>query len=303
MKKGLLILLIGILVISVVNGEDSETQSNFTISGCDFGETGLTEGSCSPDGDYFCEYEDEEYTLYDTVYDSLGCSYGAATYISGQPFCCPIGYLCENAGGPICNLREGECADQLNRIDCENIGCYWLPIDGGICIESPEEYSCDIYQDSGTCLEDKFRLGQTGIGTEICGTYFSVDDVGYVIPLESCHCEWDGTCKLSYDILEEFYNGTINSFNCTKSFSIGDCINGTQLVTWSATPNIISGYLSGIPLAVLEAAKCVDNAIGAERDCGMPTLKLFGFSLLSFFMSLGIVSLFYFLKELKNTHN
>ena len=304
MKKRLLILFISIFIISVVTGADSETQSNFTISGCDFGETGLTDGSCSPESDYFCNYENGDYILYNTIYDYFGCSYGAETYTSGQPSCCPIGYVCENeAGGPICNLRELDCSDQLNQEDCEDIGCYWLPLDGGTCIDSPADYSCEIYQNSETCIEDQFKLGQIGIGTEICGTYFTVDDVGYVVPFDSCRCNWGSICSLTYDVLEEFYNGTINSFECTKNFSIGDCIDGSQLITWNAVPQIISGYPSGVPLPVLEAAKCTDNSEGAERDCGIPTLKLFGFSLLSFFISLGTVCLFYFLKELKTSQS
>lgn len=300
MKEGLLILLIGIFLMGVVSGA-SGTQSNFTISGCDFGEGGLTADSCSPDGDYFCNYENGNYNLLDTVSDNLGCSLGADTYTLGDPFCCPIGYFCDNGAGPICNLRIGECSDQLTQNDCKIIGCYWITIDGvGECTESYSDYSCEIYETSATCLEDQFRLGQIGIGTEVCGTYFSVDGTGYVIPLESCRCEWDTTCNLVYEVLEEFTNGTINSFECMKSFDTGDCINGSQLIQWNATANITSGYTSGVPLRVLEAAKCVSNAVGGERDCGISTLKLFGFGLLSFLMSLGIISLFYFIRELKS---
>ncbi len=303
MKKGLLILLVGIFIVNIVNGA-SETESNFTISGCNFGETGLINGSCSPNGDYFCGYKDDNYILYDTIYDPTGCSYGATTYTPGQLFCCPVEYFCENdAEGPICNLREGLCADQLTQSDCEDMGCYWLLVDGGICVESPSDYSCDIYPNQETCTEDRFGLGQRGIGTEICGTYFTTDGTGYVIPFESCRCEWDSVCRLAYDIVEEFNNGTENSFECIKSFDIGECIDGIQLIKWNATPQIISGYASGIPLSVLEAANCVDNAIGAERECGMPILKLLGFSLLSFLISLGIVSLFYFIRELKNQYD
>ena len=71
---------------------------------------------------------------------------------------------------------------------------------------------------------------------------------------------------------------------------------------WNATPTNIIGYppLGIIPSEILKAAKCLDNSEGAKRECGMPTLKLFGFSLVSFFMSLGIVSLLYFLKELND---
>ncbi|MEA3248664.1 MAG: hypothetical protein U9Q73_03080 [Nanoarchaeota archaeon] len=300
MKRILLTLLIGMFIVGTVSGADSDTQSNFTISGCEFGETGLVADSCSPEKDYFCSYEDGSYILYDTLYDNFGCSKGLATHIIGQPFCCPRGYVCENSvEGPICKLRVNACSDQLTQSDCEAAECYWLLIDGGICVETISDYSCDIYQTSETCTEDKFGLGQTGVGTEICGTYFTADSIGYVIPLESCHCKWDTICRLAYDTLEEIHNGTINSFECTKNFGIGDCINGTQIITWTATPQITAGYPSGVPLSVLEAAKCVDNAEGVKRECGLPTLKLFGFSLFSIFMSLGIVGLFYFLKELK----
>ncbi|MFH1238275.1 MAG: hypothetical protein ABIH79_01945 [archaeon] len=298
MKERLLILLIGIFVIGIVSGADSNTQSNFTILGCDFRETGLLAGTCSSEKDYFCNYEDGDYILYDTIYDNFGCSKGVATHLLGEPSCCPQGYFCENsAEGPICNLREGDCSDRLTQNDCELVECYWLPVDGGICIESPSDYSCDIYQTSEDCIEDKFGLGQIGVGSEICGTYFTVEDIVYLH--RNCSCRWDTSCEIGSDIVEEIYNGTINSFECRKSFGIGDCINGTQIITWDATPQIIEGYPSGIPLQVLEAAKCIDNSVGAERVCGLSSLKLFGFSLFSFFMSLGIIGLFYFLKELK----
>ena len=305
MKRGLLVLFLGILLIGIVCGA-SGTESNFTISGCTLGEIGLATDSCSPDGNYFCNYENGEYDLLDTVNDNFGCSLGSSTYTLGQPFCCPAGYFCDDGAGPICNLRMGECSDQLTQGDCENLGCYWIIIDGeGVCTEFYSDYSCEIYEDSATCLEDQFRLGQIGIGTEVCGTYFSVDTIGYVIPLESCRCEWTTSCMLAYNVLEEFTDGTANTFECIKDYTTGDCINGTQHIAWSATPKILSGYLppeflSGVPTPVLVAAKCVSNAIGGERDCGLPTLKLFGFGLFSFFMSLGIIGLFYFIQELKS---
>ena len=299
MKKRLLVLLIGIFIIGVVNGADSETQSNFTIFGCDFGETGLPVGNCSPEGNYFCSYEKGNYILYDTVYDYTGCSYGAAVYTAGYPFCCPIGYFCENsAEGPICNLREGQCSDQLTQSDCEDMGCYWLLVDEGICIKIPSDYSCSIYQTFETCIEDGLRLGQNGDGTGICGTYYIADNIEYL--RKNCRCNWDTSCKLVWDSVEEFNNGTKNSFKCLKSFDMDPCVNGTQLITWNATSQIISGYSSGIPISVLEASGCISNSEGVERACGLPTLKLLGFSLLSFFISLGVIGLFYFLKELKN---
>ncbi|MCK5321015.1 hypothetical protein KAJ38_00375 [Candidatus Pacearchaeota archaeon] len=302
MKKGLLILLIGIFIIGFVNGAGSETESNFTIPGCNFGETGLINGSCSKNGGYFCNYEDGNYSLYNTLYDYRGCSYGANKHTPGQPFCCPLGYFCENSvRGPICNLREEECSNQSTQSDCENIGCHWLPIDGGICVESPADYGCGIYKTSETCNEDIFRLGQIGVGTNICGTYFTVNNIEYL--RRNCRCEWDGPvsiCRVVHDTVEEFNNGTANSFKCKKSFSIGDCIEGVQLITWNAIPQIISGYLSGVPLEILEADGCTDNVGGTERACGTSTIKLFVFSLFSFFMSLGIIGLFYFLRELKD---
>lgn len=301
MKKRLLILFIMVIIVGVVNGEESKTQLNFTISGCNFEGTGLANGSCSSNGDYFCGYKNGNYLLYNTIYDPTGCSYGKDTYTSGQLFCCPTGYFCENgAEGPVCNLREGLCSNQSTQNDCEGIGCYWLQADGGTCVESPSDYSCDVYPNSKTCTNDRFGLGQRGIGTKICGTYFSVNNIEYVVPFDSCRCEWDNSCKLTYNTVEEFGNGTANSFKCMKSFGIGKCVDGTQLINWTATPQIISGYPSGIPLSVLEATKCVNNTAGAKRDCGTPILKLPGFSLFSFFISLGIVSLFYlWTKKLK----
>lgn len=299
MKKRLLALLFGILLLSIVSGA-SETESNFTISGCDIGEIGLAADSCSLDGDYFCSYEGGEYNPLYTISDNFGCSLGASTYTLGQPFCCPAGYFCDDSAGPVCNIRMGECSEQLVEGDCENLGCYWIPTNGGTCTEFYSDYSCEIYETSTTCTNDQFRLGQIGVGTEICGTYFSVDSIGYVIPLNSCRCEWTTSCMLAYDVLEEITNGTANTFECMKDYTTGNCINGTQLIQWNATANIISGYNSGVPSQVLEAAKCINNAVGRERDCGLPTLKLFGFGLLSFFMSLGIIGLFYFIKELKS---
>ncbi|MCK5449281.1 hypothetical protein KAI32_00275 [Candidatus Pacearchaeota archaeon] len=297
MKKRLMILLLGIFMINIVIGTSSNTQSNFTISGCNFEETGLTNGSCSPGGYFSCSHENGNYVLYDTLKDNRGCSLGATTYTPNSKFCCPDGYFCNNTAGPLCNLRLENCFDQDNEDDCLAIGCYWL---FGVCTEVPSEYSCSIYENSDDCNEDVWELGQIGIGTEICGTNFTADNTKYIVPRKSCRCKWDNsTCELAFDILEEIHNGTTNSFECLKSFDIGDCINGTQLIWWNATPQITEGYSLGVPISILEAAKCIDNTEGGERACGIPTLKLFGFGLLSFLMSLGIISLFYLLDELK----
>ncbi|MCK5472652.1 MAG: LamG domain-containing protein, partial [Planctomycetes bacterium] len=239
---------------------DSETQTDFTISGCDLGDGGLAADSCSFDGNWFCGDEDGNYVLYNTLYDERGCAFGGTSApVFGQPQCCPIGFVCvdDPDEGLVCMQRLEECANQTTRGDCEAIGCYWL---NNICVDRPADYSCDVYDSESACLNDSFHLGQTGVGTEVCGTYFVVGNDGYVIPFDTCRCDWDGAkCALGYDVLEEIHGGNPNSFRCVKGFDIGDCIEGTQIIKWGVVPQVISGYISGIADEILIASGCVEN--------------------------------------------
>lgn len=305
MRWGIFVLTGLFLVSFALGAGGSGTQSNFNIAGCDWGEVGLAADSCSYDGNYYCGNDSGSFILYDTFYDSGGCAYGGTSAPgAGQPQCCPIGYECVDDPsqipyqGLVCVQRLSECSNQKNVGDCESMGCYWL---NGACIDRPADYSCDVYETESACLEDTFSLGQMGVGTEVCGTYFVVNSVGFVIPFDSCRCGWTGSeCKLNYEVLEEIHGGNENTFRCVKGFEIGNCTEGIQLVKWGALPQVIAGYAGSvvnIPYDVLSAAGCVSNSEGVERDCGAPIVKLFGFSLFSLFVSIGIVYLFYYFRK------
>ena len=295
-------------------GEVSTSRTDFTLAGCPFpGGGGITAGSCSRNGMYYCG--ETSFTLYETLYDDGGCSMeNPLGYESGTPQCCPSGYLCgddPDTPGPelVCNQRTIDCSTQENKDDCDHAGCFWLEEEGGICVDNPSDYSCSIYQSEDSCNLDVWNVGAAGMGTEVCGTYFVESDQVYVIPQGSCNCDWtnpdgDGECVLGYDVVPDIYGGIENTFRCQKDFTTGECIDGLQQVSWTADGIEGTGNFSVGPFfdaikyaAVLAAAGCETDAVGIQRDCGEPIVKLPAFSFFALMSSMGIIGLVYFFKR------
>jgi hypothetical protein len=284
-------------------GDVSSATAEFTLAGCALPEGGsITAGSCSRNGAYYCG--EQSLILYDTFYDDTGCSLEQGSYTAGTTQCCPSGYLCSDdpdtpGAELVCNLRIEDCAIHDGDKDaCAKAGCFWIDVDGGVCVDNPSDYSCSIYQSETSCELDVWNVGAAGMGTEVCGTYFVVSQQGYVIPQDSCECDWTGAeCVLGYDVKPDIYGGVADTFRCQKDFTSGDCIDGLQKITWSAEGIIDTGWASGISSEVLAAAGCVTDAVGIDRDCGAPIIRVPGFSLFSLIASVGIVTLIYAFKQ------
>jgi hypothetical protein len=274
------------------SGEGSETQTDFTIQGCPLNGGSLSAGACSSNGEYFCSLDQ---VLYETLNDPYGCSRGLST--AGSNWCCPTGYFCNDTGEPICTQMTWECSDFKDKGECEDNWCYWIGTDSdGFCTADIKGMSCSIYPNEQSCELDAYNLGQEGYGTEVCGEYFFNDTTreSYVIPFESCRCEWqtDDTCDLTYNTTQEIYGTTPDSFKCNKDFFVGDCIDGEQIVNWTALAQIKSGYDSGIiPQWILEETKCVNGT--STRFCGEEIIKTPGFGGFGFMTALLAIIIFH----------
>jgi hypothetical protein len=305
------------------DGSLSSTRTDFTLKGCQLPDgSSISAGSCSRNGMFYCGEDTLE--LYDTlaIYRSIlsdkGCSQEEDTYDNGDPFCCPGGFVCKDdadGDGLVCHQSTVECSDFTSEGSCNGkIECFWMGDDIG-CTNNPRDYSCSIYDNEKACNSDVWNLGAAGAGTDICGTYFvSVDNSvpplpqTYIIPTESCRCDWVDNgdvpgvfgCELGWDIAPDIYGGVENRFRCSKDFFTGDCIDGSQLITWDSVPKIVTGWggsVSNIPAEVLEKGGCDTDSVGKPRSCGDPIIKVPGFSLFALFASMGIIGLVYFFRK------
>ncbi len=253
--------------------------------------------------------------LYRTFYDNMGCQEEVESFVprTGMSQCCPSGYICEDdltdelGGVFVCVQNLVECGDINEQTECAKEGCFWIAEGDGICVSNPRDYSCSIYQSETSCVLDVWNVGAAGMGTEVCGTYFVVDSQGYIIPQDTCRCDWDSVkgCRLGYDVKPDIYSGTPDTFRCLKDFTTGDCIDGLQRVKW--TVDAIDGtgvfdfgggtYDEAKFNTVLKAAGCETNNVGVDRECGAPIIRVPGFSLFSLIASVGIVTLIYAFKQ------
>jgi hypothetical protein len=289
-----------------INTRSSTTESEFTISGCPiYDDNGvliesIPADSCSGDGEHYCPVDSND--ALDTYYEYSACSFESSV-VDPADTCCASGYTC-NGTTLVCDHVLNDCIIDATGTACTDvIGCVEV---GNVCTSDVTDYSCDVYEDELTCLNDTFRLGRTGLGTEICGTEIVGDDGEiYSIPFDYCRCEWEDIggpsgkqCVLAYDVAEWIANSTDrNAFTCLKNFTIAECIDGDQDVSWTARPGDINGsvFLSGIPIDVLQKAGCEPG--DRSRGCGAPVIKLPGFSLFAFVLSVGILGLFYYRRE------
>ena len=298
----LFVLLIGIFfVVEVGADDDSTTIIDFNIAGCALpgsNSGGLAINTCSRgeiDGEYYC---DDDKFLWKTRDGGYGCSLGSAGYVLGSPFCCPAGMFCnETSGGFKCDYRLEQCGNMTNEPDCNAIGCIWLEMEG-ICADGTRDYGCSLYTDSSSCLNDTWNLGRSGLGTDICGSYIECDGVLYTIPYESCECVWNvgsGVCELYMDGTQTYYNDeeVKDWFSCLKDYDVGDCVDGEQDVSWTATNEIYNDF----PEECLDMVGCSDGSL--VRSCGEPIIKLPGFSLFALFSSVFIFGTYYLIEGFK----
>lgn len=291
-----MIFLIGIFVVfsfGNVFAQESSDDTNFFISGCsnEF-VSGIAAGTCSVNGDWFCYGKDDITKTVDSGFD-------CATYTDGSRTCCPAAYTCVDG---VCTLRQESCEELETKEDCESDDdendCYWL---SDTCVSSPNQYGCGAYKYEDECNADEFGLGQTGYGTDVCGTYTEDNMIIY-----NCHCQWydghdeegdDGEgCNLEYEIVPEFCvgEGCDTKYSCDKIFDFGNCTDGKQVINFEAVLYDLSGdsAVKVIDVDLKKSYSCVGGT--AERNCGEPIIKLPFFGFFNIFCVFVVLAVVYF---------
>ncbi len=305
--------LVGFFLLGLVNSVSSNTNSVFNIAGCNFDfngvPIGVSSGECSggvASGYFFCG---TDLTPYDTLVASHGCSMGSDTYTLGNDFCCPSGTFCnqtvEDNSNPNnnkfkCDVRLENCADQGTEGDCNSNGCIWMNLTNE-CTENPRSYDCSYYDNSADCLTDIWSIGTLGVGTEFCGSTIECNGEQFSVPGDSCGCAWypsapeGDRCQLKMDATQFIFSGVPDAFECSNTYNLGNCSEGTQNVSWISNSSVISGFTSTggvIPEDCLNALDC--NGGEATRFCGEPAIKLPGISFFSLMASFLIIGIYYF---------
>ena len=293
--------LLGFFLVGFVGAGSSSTATDFNINGCNFEfegiDIGISAGECSAgiaSGYFYCE---SDLTHWITMDEGYGCSMGSTVYNLGEDFCCPSGMFCnQTASGKFqCDIRLENCVDQENKDDCENNGCVWMEIDEE-CTANPREYDCSYYDNEVDCDSDEWNLGSSGIGTEFCGSTIECAGNIFSISEDSCGCKWypsapeGDKCQLNMIGSEMFYDGDQDKFECSNVYSLGDCLDGLQNVSWYSSSSVIGGFPTGIPEECLNVLGC--NGGEDTRFCGEPVVKLPGFSLFSLLVAFLLVGLF-----------
>ncbi|NPE26526.1 hypothetical protein HNV12_00810 [Methanococcoides sp. SA1] len=300
MKRVCILLAFFLLCLGVVNAAAS-VEAEFVVRGCNFifeGENvGVSVGSCSSgdaSGFFYC---DDSLNGYRTTEDTYGCSMGLDEFTLGDDFCCPSGMFC-NSTSFLCQPRFANCFDQTSEDDCKENGCIWLDLTDQ-CADGRRDFDCSYYDEESSCEADEWNLGQEGIGTDLCGSApIECGGKTLYVPADGCECEWYGSsggCQLKMIAEEKYYTGTPDKFSCTNTYSLGECIDGQQDVSWFSSDSVISGFSSGIPQECLDAFGCAGGE--DKRFCGEPLIKLSFFSFFSLLACLGMIFLFYFSKK------
>jgi hypothetical protein len=287
-------------LFSFVGAAGSSLETEFNIAGCTFQFddelVGLSVGECSVGEEYggwfFCN---ENMNGYITTEVGLGCSRGETTFTSGTPegACCPSGYFCDEVSGEFqCKTSAQNCLSNMTESVCES-----LEVDGyyynNECVCERSEQSCDIYTTKSACSGDVMNIGSVGIGrSEYCGGYLECGGTTFSIPQSSCGCSWnsdDSSCDHTIAAVEAFSTGTPSGFECSSSYNIGECVNGSRDINWTSAIS----ESGDVPTECLDILGC---SAGSDISfCGEDFVKLPGFSLFSLFMSLFLIGIYYFM--------
>jgi len=293
MKKNifnlLAIILIGIFLFSFISAQESESDTNFFISGCSNEYvSGIPVGTCSLDGAWFCI---DKNTLVSTINTEFDCTNNK----DGSRTCCPADYTCLEG---TCTPREFSCEELKTKDDCENEDdendCYWL---SETCVSNPNQYGCGAYKYEDECNADEFGLGKTGYGTELCGSYTDENMLIY-----NCHCIWSDEsseqagCNLEYEIVPEFCVGLDcdTTYSCKKIYNFGNCTNGKQTIDFKAVLYDITTNTANIitDTELKKSYSCNDGT--TERNCGEPIIKIPFFSFFNVICVFIAITLIYF---------
>jgi hypothetical protein len=188
------------------------------------------------------------------------------------------------------------CSGQNNSDDCEDNGFVWLEFEDR-CVCNPDDLTCDYYLNDTACNGDEYDLGPRQTG---CGSNIVCNGSLMTISVDNCSCQWNPSapvgkqCVDNKIVTETNYAGTPDTFDCSNVYDLGECVNGQQDINWTSTSTIISGFIDIDP-DIFEDCLCAADCCGGEatRLCGEPIIKLPGFSLFAFFMSLFIIGMYY----------
>ena len=300
-------------------GGSSSTETAINIAGCTFDladgtSFGVARGECSgfPHfGEFYCSESGEKFVTSEL---GLGCSMGKDDYVTSEngAYCCPFGQFCNATEGAFkCENRLENCVDQKTQGDCNaiNMGCIWID---GVCVANLDGYSCKYYDKGDSCGEtdckdacgmDVWNFGSSGLGTELCGTTFDCIGEPFSIPEENCSCKWYGDedvpigsrCQVNLIGIQMLSQGIPSAFECSNDYTLGECLDGEQDVSWISRNNILTGfegiYNGQVPEECLITIGCASGA--GTRFCGEPIIKLPGFSLFSLFASLLLIGMYY----------
>jgi hypothetical protein len=293
-----LILLSGVLLfLSSFVAASSSTGVDLFIAGCSFDFDGVRvsvpPGYCSsePYGLFYC---DDAYTGYYTLKDMGGCSRGGTDF---ENICCPRGMFC-NETTQICQTRIDNCYNLEDKESCEEVGCLWFD---DSCIEGTADLGCEYYQTKGECEEDYWNLGKEGIGTEHCGDTIECGGEVLFIPSSGCECEWYDSgqegkkCQMKLTASQFISADGIDSFSCSSSYNLGECIDGVQSIDWFSNVSGVVGFDTGIPEECLEALGCTNRA--GERFCGEAGVKLSFFNIFGFLSSLMLIFVYFTIRR------
>ncbi|MFH0831570.1 MAG: PKD domain-containing protein [archaeon] len=267
------------------SGPGSLTETSFSINGCQVPLDGTSEfvpfGSCSSiSKHYFCA---NETTYYDTMEEH--CE-GADKQALTSDDCCPRGFYCP-AIGAACSERSSNCASYNISAECEQYGCIWL---NSSCAEPAGMSSCSDYKSEAACNTDVLGLGRSvgrGLGTDICGRTFG----SYLVNASSCKCGWEpagspsGNCKFGYSVVR-IIPGNVTFITCMKSFTLSDCVAGTQSMNWTAL--ILPSELAGNETA---RQQCSEGYKGIK--CGVSISRLPFFGIFNFVLAVAAIALYY----------
>lgn len=306
-KERLVLVSLGLLLIlslGVVSSEGSNTGTIFSVPGCSNSQVAnLPVETCSSSGRWFCTFNQEMFYTISSGGYTFDCANSDNLDLNGD-VCCPSGYTCEVEGSTgigRCVVRTMSCSEYTNPTDCENDeeGCFWLNDE---CVDDPNQFGCGVYSSPGACEADEFNLGQTGAGTDVCGSYTAG---GMLIPASSCLCEWDSDndeCDLVHEVIPEFCVGLgcNDEYKCERFYQFGPCVEGRQEVNWTAdlfevdntagTETLVPNSGTGASLRIDYFCESGDD----ERNCGQPIVKLPFFSFINLIVSVLVIFGVYF---------
>jgi hypothetical protein len=121
--------------------------------------------------------------------------------------------------------------------------------------------------------------------------------IEYVIPRDSCQCFWDssansgaGACGLNYSVVPGVGNDPFNFATCQFVFSSGECVDGFEDYSYTATfdNRTLDDLLPG-------DARCLDRS--GRRRCGEPIVKVPFFDGTNIIAIIILIVLFYVLAK------